>query len=60
MASKVARVPVIYNKSYKHHGLKSYVYALRKYGIKPTKPGPYHTHGQKLMVTRADGTTGEV
>lgn len=29
------------NKNYKPNGLKSYVAAMRKFGFKPTMPGPY-------------------
>lgn len=35
------RIPVITNKNYKASGLKSYAYALHKYGIGPTREGPY-------------------
>ncbi|KAK3326389.1 aspartyl proteinase [Apodospora peruviana] len=35
------KVQIIRNKNYKHHGTKSYVHALNRYGFQPTKPGPY-------------------
>ncbi|KAF4541128.1 Peptidase A1 [Lasiodiplodia theobromae] len=35
------RIPIITNKNYKANGLKSYAYALHKYGIGPTREGPY-------------------
>ncbi|GME52929.1 Peptidase A1 [Neofusicoccum parvum] len=42
MATKsFTRIPIITNKHYKPVGLKSYAYCLHKYGIGPTKEGPY-------------------
>lgn len=41
------RIPVITNKNYKPSGLKSYAYALHKYGIGPTTEGPYFV-GNKI------------
>ncbi|EKG10318.1 Peptidase A1 [Macrophomina phaseolina MS6] len=42
MASRsFTRIPIITNKNYKASGIKSYAYALHKYGIGPTKEGPY-------------------
>lgn len=35
------RVPLRRNKFYHASGPKSYVYVLNKFGICPTKPGPY-------------------
>lgn len=54
------RIPVIRNKNYKFHGLKSYVYALNKYGIKPNTAGPYQNSSGSLQKTTADGTSGAV
>ncbi len=61
MAS-LARVPIRRNPTYKHNGLKSYVYLLNKYGITPTIKGPYTAaRGKKLLLKQnADGTQGEV
>lgn len=35
------RVKIIANPHYQKSGTKSYLYAMRKYGFSPTKPGPY-------------------
>ncbi|KAF2647636.1 acid protease [Lophiostoma macrostomum CBS 122681] len=35
------RLSIHLNPKYQHHGLKSYVYSMRKYGFNTTKPGPY-------------------
>jgi hypothetical protein len=59
MAS-IARIPVQRNPRYVRNGLKSYVYLLNKYSIRPTVPGPYSA-GQKFLVKQtADGTEGKV
>jgi len=62
MAPQIARVNIQRNPHYKHHGLKSYVYLLRKYNITPTQEGPYRAApGKTLLVKQlADGTEGEV
>ncbi|KAI1628267.1 aspartic peptidase domain-containing protein [Exophiala viscosa] len=59
MASLV-RVPIQRNPNYKRNGLKSYVYLLNKYSIKPTLRGPYSAGANKLIKQNADGTLGEV
>jgi hypothetical protein len=52
MSSKLHRVKLVKNTNYKRDGLKSYGYALRKYGIVPTQEGPFrwqdenHPHHQ--------------
>lgn len=38
MASKV---PLVHNSRYRRSGIKSYGYLIRKYGIHPTRDGPY-------------------
>ena len=35
------RLSIHLNPKYQHHGMKSYVYSMRKYGFNTTKPGPY-------------------
>jgi hypothetical protein len=62
MASPLAKVVLRANPNYKASGILSYVWLLRKYGIKPTRPGPYqHSPARNTLVKQlADGTTGEV
>ena len=40
------KVILKHNPNYKASGPKSYVYLLRKYGFKPTMPGPYQHSSQ--------------
>lgn len=60
--AQVQRVKVTANQSYKHNGLKSYVYALQKYSIQPTQAGEYqyNTDSKCLVKASADGTKGTV
>ncbi|KAI9655240.1 MAG: hypothetical protein M1831_004950 [Alyxoria varia] len=58
------RIPVLRNKKYKKSGIKSYAYALNKYGIGPTKQGPFFVGGKaesqgkfKSMTARIGGKT---
>ena len=62
MASPLAKVALRSNPNYKASGILSYVWLLRKYAIKPTRPGPYqHSAARNALVKQlADGTTGEV
>lgn len=62
MASSLSKVILRGNPNYKASGIKSYVWLLRKYGFKPTRPGPYqHSEARNLLVKQlTDGTTGEV
>jgi hypothetical protein len=62
MASSLSRVALRGNPNYKASGIKSYVWLLRKYGFKPTRPGPYqHSEARNALVKQlSDGTTGEV
>lgn len=62
MASSLSKVFLRGNPNYQASGIKSYVWLLRKYGFKPTRPGPYqHSEARNLLVKQlADGTTGEV
>uniref|UniRef100_A0A0D6R3N4 Peptidase A1 domain-containing protein n=1 Tax=Araucaria cunninghamii TaxID=56994 RepID=A0A0D6R3N4_ARACU len=61
-ASKAVRLPVIRNQKYQRHGLKSYVYALNKYNISPSKPGPYQRQANEKRLTKklADGSSGPI
>ncbi|KAK4997517.1 hypothetical protein LTR66_003068 [Elasticomyces elasticus] len=61
MADKLVRVPLKHNPNYVRNGMKSYVYLLRKYGIGPTKHGPYFVsnkaHHQGKFATGVGGRT---
>ncbi|KAI9038609.1 aspartic endopeptidase [Aspergillus affinis] len=37
----VSKVPLVHNPRYRRSGIKSYAYLIRKYGIHPTRDGPY-------------------
>ena len=41
MASTLSRATLVVNPHYQRNGLKSYVHALKKFGIGPTVDGPY-------------------
>lgn len=57
----VTRIPIFRNPSYKANGLKSYIYALHKFGITPNKGTLVTRDGDKrLMMKAADGTQNEV
>lgn len=62
MASSLSKVVLRGNPHYKASGILSYVWLLRKYGIKPTRPGPYqHSSIRNALVKQlADGATGDV
>ncbi|KAL1902922.1 hypothetical protein Sste5346_000834 [Sporothrix stenoceras] len=51
------RVAATINKNHTHNGLKSYVAAMRKFGFKPTMPGPYqmglHEYRKQHAATAA-------
>lgn len=46
MAADLTRATLARNPDYERNGLKSYVRALQKYGIKPTVLGPYRHSSQ--------------
>ncbi|KAJ5224473.1 uncharacterized protein N7469_007976 [Penicillium citrinum] len=50
------RIRVVPNPRYQKSGTKSYVYAMRKYGFKPTKEGPYFI-GTRMQQTGRQFTT---
>jgi hypothetical protein len=62
MASSRSKVVLQGNPNYKASGMLSYVWMLRKYGIKPTRPGPYqHSLVHNALVKKLeDGTIGKV
>lgn len=62
MASPLTKVVLRANPNYKASGILSYVWLLRKYGINPTRPGPYqHSVARNTLVKQlADGTAGDV
>ena len=62
MASSLSRVALRGNPNYKASGIRSYVWLLRKYDIKPTRDGPYqHSLVHNSLVKQlSDGTIGEV
>ena len=41
MAGTLSRGTLVRNANYQRNGLKSYVHALKKFGIGPTVDGPY-------------------
>ncbi|KAF2099786.1 acid protease [Rhizodiscina lignyota] len=57
MTSNLTRVSLVRNTKYKASGMKSYVSALRKFGIGPTLEGPYFA-GSKLAQQGKFGKVG--
>lgn len=62
MTSSMTRIPVVRNTSYHPNGLKSYVYALNKYGITPSQPSIFsRPHAQSALIKqKADGSHGVI
>lgn len=56
LAMPATRIRVVPNPRYQKSGTKSYVYAMRKYGFKPTKEGPYFI-GARMQQTGRQFTT---
>ena len=55
------RIPIIRNPAYKANGLKSYIYAVRKFNFTPTHTSLFSRDANKrLMMKAADGAEHEV
>jgi hypothetical protein len=52
------KVKAILNSTYQRHGTKAYVSAMRRFGFKPTKPGPYYPKSTSSPGTTGSASTG--
>ena len=55
----VSKVPLIHNAHYRRSGIKSYARLIRKYGIRPSRDGPYFI-GRTIHQTGRPFTTKPV